>query len=157
MAKTILAIDPGTERSAWCLLADGVPEDYGTKANADMLRWLRLFDDDQRHFLVIEQVACYGQRVGREVFETVFWSGRFAQAYPWGFERITRKEVTGLICPGVQRPNDASVRAALIDRFGPGRAKAVGLKKTPGPLFGMSGDEWQALAVAVAWNEKQGA
>jgi hypothetical protein len=42
------------------------------------------------------------------------------------------------------RAKDANIRQALIDRFG-----AVGTKKMPGPLFGVSSHYWAALAVAV--------
>jgi hypothetical protein len=51
------------------------------------------------------------------------------------------------------RANDANIRAALIDRFGPGKDKAVGRKATPGPLFGLKGDEWSALAIALTAHE----
>jgi len=37
----------------------------------------------------------------------------------------------------------------LIDRYGTTRAAAVGNKKTPGPLYGISGHKWAALAVGV--------
>jgi hypothetical protein len=37
----------------------------------------------------------------------------------------------------------------LLDRFGPGREVAVGTKRAPGPLYGIKGDEWSALAVAL--------
>jgi hypothetical protein len=50
------------------------------------------------------------------------------------------------LCESV-RANDSNIRAALIDRFGPGKEKAVGRKATPGPLFGLKGDEWSALAI----------
>lgn len=33
----------------------------------------------------------------------------------------------------------------------PGKEKAIGKKATPGPLYGVVGDEWAALAVAVTW------
>jgi len=48
-----------------------------------------------------------------------------------------------------RRAKDANIRQALIDRYGPGKALAVGLKATPGPLYGLTGDCWSALAVAV--------
>lgn len=151
----LFAVDPGTDRSAWVLFEDGRPVDYGTKDNPDMVRWLSLMDPDDKTVLVVEMIACYGQRVGREVFETCVQIGRMLQAHRWLSHRITRKEVTGLVCPGVAKPNDASVRAALIDRYGPGKAKAVGTKKAPGPLHGIKGDEWAALAVGVAWMERK--
>jgi hypothetical protein len=41
------------------------------------------------------------------------------------------------------RAKDANIRQALIDKLG-----AVGTKKAPGPLYGISGHLWAALAVA---------
>lgn len=154
MPDYLLAIDPGTHRSAWVLFRDGVPVDYGTKDNPDMLRWVLLLCPDDKVVMVVEMIACYGQRVGSEVFETCVHIGRLLQAHRWLSHRIIRKEVTGLICPGVAKPNDASVRAALIERYGPGKARAVGTTKQRGPLFGMKGDEWAALAVGVAWLDR---
>lgn len=99
--------------------------------------------------MVIEKVACYGMPVGEEVFETVFWSGRFAQAY--GAERthqMPRIEVKSHLCHN-SRAKDANIRQALIDRFG-----KPGTKKHPGTLYGITGDLWAALAVAVTWWDK---
>jgi hypothetical protein len=48
------------------------------------------------------------------------------------------------------KAKDSNVRQALIDLFG-GKENAIGTKKTPGPLYGISGDVWAALAVAVTW------
>lgn len=107
------------------------------------------FDASLRPTLVIEKIASFGMPVGAEVFETVFWSGRFAEAY--GIERvhrITRIEVKNHICHS-SRAKDGNIRQALIDRFG-----VVGTKKNPGPLFGISGDLWASLAVAVTWHDQ---
>ena len=44
---------------------------------------------------------------------------------------------------GVRGLND------LLDRFG--GSSAIGLKRSPGPLYGVSKDVWSALAVAVTY------
>src|SRR3990167_6090451 len=51
------------------------------------------------------------------------------------------------------RAKDGNIRAALIDRFGPGKDRAIGRKATPGPLFGVSSDVWSALAIAVTFTD----
>ena len=61
---------------------------------------------------------------------------------------IYRKDVKLHLC-GSPRAKDSNIRQALIDRFGPGKEKAIGLKKTPGPLYGVKSHVWAALAVAV--------
>jgi hypothetical protein len=51
------------------------------------------------------------------------------------------------------KANDASIRQALIDRYGPGKERAIGTKKAPGPLYGVKADVWAALALAVTWHD----
>jgi hypothetical protein len=154
----IIAIDPGHTHSAYAgydaggrhlLWFDKVP-------NGDLLFRLveRMFPAVDT--LVIEQVASFGMAVGAEVFETVFWSGRFAQAWidaGGEFDRLKRMDVKMHLC-GHPRAKDANIRQALIDLFGPGKELAVGTKKKPGPLYGVSNDVWSALAVAVTWAAK---
>ena len=141
----ILAIDPGTTRSAYVVLDEsGKPVDFSTYDNARNFDVIGYWDKSR---VVVEMVASYGMPVGREVFETVYWIGRFCQA-AGEHERIYRGEVKDHLCRS-RKANDAAIRQALLDRFGPGKAKAVGLKKSPGPLYGIKGDEWAALAVAV--------
>ena len=141
----ILAIDPGTTRSACVLLnSNGIPVMYDTIENADVLH---LIDDLEFERVIVEMVASYGMPVGREVFETVYWIGRFCQA-AGNHERMYRGQVKDHLCRS-RKANDAAIRQALLDRFGPGKGKAIGVKKSPGPLYGIKGDEWAALAVAV--------
>lgn len=147
----LLAIDPGTRQSAWIALDlnSRRPLGFGIEPNEELLGRLRrgatAFD-----LVVIEKVESFGMAVGAEVFETVFWSGRFAEAVmPVPFERIGRKAVKLAVC-GDPRAKDPNVRQALIDRYG-GDTLAVGRKAAPGPLYGISRDVWAALAVGVAW------
>lgn len=147
----ILAIDPGTTRSAWVRLAGDTLVTFGICDNLTMRDlvatharlWPGLNDVDA---VVIEQVASYGMPVGAEVFETVFWSGRFAEAaHPLPVERLTRLTVKTHLCHSA-RATDATIRQALIDRYG-----GTGAIKKGGTLHGVSKDVWAALAVAVTW------
>jgi hypothetical protein len=45
---------------------------------------------------------------------------------------------------GNQQAKDKNIRQALLDKVGP-----VGVKKTPGPCYGVKSHAWSALAVAV--------
>lgn len=153
---TVIAIDPGTEQSASVVLVDGVPTDFGIFCNADLLRVLRS-GAGQR--VVIEQVASYGMPVGKEVFETVYWSGRFAEAVESRggvVDRVTRNEVKMHLCHRTKGVNDSVIIQAMYDRFGPGRSKAVGTKKNPGPCYGIRADIWQALALGCVWFDTNG-
>ena len=140
------AIDPGPERSAFVSLADGELVDFGILENVDLL--LRARRSVGYDLVVIEKIVSYGMPVGAEVFETVYWSGRFAEAFrPTAVERIGRKPVVLTIC-GSPRATDANVRQALIDRYG-----GPGVTRKGGPLYGVVKDIWSALAIGVAWRE----
>lgn len=155
---TVLAIDPGYEQSAWVILKDGIPKRSGISPNQHYLSSLTMSDEHYDH-AVIEAVACYGMAVGKEVFETVFWTGRFYEAIYQkmgirvGVHRMYRKEIKMHLC-GNNAAKDANIRQALIDKFGPGKEKAIGKKHSQGPLYGISKDMWAALAVGVTWIEK---
>jgi hypothetical protein len=90
--------------------------------------------------------------VGLEVFETVRWSGRFEEAAVAPVVYLSRRAVKLQLC-GSMKANDAAIRQALIDRYGGtgGKRAAVGRQASPGPLYGVSRDVWQALAVGVAY------
>lgn len=138
----VLAIDPGTTHSAYVILEDGRIREHDKLANEQLVRWI---GNQMRCELVIERIASYGMPIGVETMETIFWSGRFAQAWGRPFHRVTRKEVVVHLC-GSARAKDSNVRQALIDRLGP-----PGRKAKPGPTYGITADTWAALAVAVTW------
>lgn len=141
------AIDPGTTESGWCLFDGARVVECGTEANAQMLERVANSAADE---LAVEMVASYGMPVGREVFEAVVWIGRFVQAWraPDEVRLIYRRDVKLELC-GSARAKDPNVRQALIDRLGP-----VGKKAAPGPLYGVKGDAWSAVAVAVTARAK---
>lgn len=145
----ILAIDPGYELSAWVRF-DGVSVlAHGIEPNADLLDRL---DRERSAHVTLEAIESFGMAVGREVFETVWWTGRFFEAASrTGAEtsRVPRKAVKLHLC-GTARAQDSNIRVALCDRFG-GTPAAKGTKKAPGPLFGIKSHEWAALALAVTW------
>jgi hypothetical protein len=98
--------------------------------------------------------------VGKEVFDTCIWTGRFIQAHKeaHGLKAehtlVYRKDVKIHFCHSM-KAKDSNIRQALIDRFG-GKDKAIGKKNAPGPLYGVSKDMWQALAVGLFWMDTQG-
>ena len=142
--RYVLAIDPGTEQSAfvyWDALEKKIIH-KGILANHDMLARVESTPCD---CLVIEMVASYGMPVGKEVFETVFWIGRFYERTNSPARRIFRKDVKSFLC-GSMKAKDGNVRQALIDLVGP-----QGTKKAPGPTYSVHADEWAALAVAVTF------
>lgn len=151
----VLAIDPGPVRSAWLVLERGIVSSFGLVPNDELLDQLRLlFQLNIRH-VAIEEIESFGMAVGREVFTTVRWAGRFEEAASLSGAAVTlvpRRAVKLHLC-GSARAKDSNIRQALIDRFG-GDSVAVGRKATPGPLYGISKDVWSALAIAVTWADQ---
>lgn len=142
---SVFAIDPGPEVSSW-VIWDGEVVHSGTISNEMVLTFASITDVDR---VVLEMVASYGMAVGKEVFETVFWIGRFFERYAeLNPERMFRREVKSHLC-GSQKAKDSNIRQALIDRFGP-----PGTKKCPGVTYGLKGGEWQAFALAVTWMDR---
>jgi hypothetical protein len=148
---SVYGIDPGPVMSAIVELEpDGRVAWSAKLANELLLADMHAFNGT----IAIEKVVSYGMAVGAEVFETVFWSGRFMQAaaQPEKVLRVPRLDVKLHLCHN-PRANDANIRAAIIDRYG-GKDAAIGLKKTPGPLHGISADRWAALAVALVVSDR---
>ena len=148
---TILAIDPGPTNSAWVLWDGTTIVERGLSPNAEVLHAVGGFAES-RHVdqLAIEMIASYGMTVGKEVFETCVWIGRFMQAWKSSparadadVKRVPRLQIKVHHCHN-SRANDSNIRQALIDRLG-----APGTKKNPGPTYGISKDLWAALAVAL--------
>ncbi len=158
----ILAIDPGNEQSAFVLYDADTRRlrDVGKLDNSEVLAKLVVTRHEvplmpwwQADMLAIEMIASYGMPVGREVFETCVWIGRFLQAWDDAHALVYRKDVKLHLCNS-PRANDATIRAALIDRFG-GKDRAIGRKAAPGPLYRVKADAWSALAIAVTYSETQ--
>lgn len=72
----VLALDPGTTETGWCHFFDGRICASGIAENAKIIDMIQ-FDFDDTNDVAIEMVACYGMPVGKEVFETCVWIGRF--------------------------------------------------------------------------------
>lgn len=147
----ILAIDPGTTQSGYVVFDGEKVIECGIEEN-EMLRKKMLNLPVER--IAIEMIASYGMAVGREVFETCVWVGRFAGYWETTLsnnpvEFVYRKDVKIHLC-GNPRAKDANIRQALLDKFG-----AVGTKKNPGPLLGIKSHIWSALAVAVTAIERK--
>lgn len=137
----ILAIDPGTDKSAFVVF-DGNERtiiDKGIVDNNAMCESLAGSTLLKVKMLAVEMIASYGMPVGKEVFETCVWIGRFTQiAHDRGFsvKTVYRKDVKMHLC-GSMKAKDANIRQALIDLLG--KEKTKGIVK----------DQWAALGVAV--------
>ena len=154
----IFAIDAGTNESAYVrtdckkIVSKGI---IPNEQLAFMLKHLNQTDQ-----VAIEMIACYGMPVGREVFETCLWIGRFIQAYESTHDKkaalVYRREVKMKLC-GTMKAKDANIRQALIDIFpqsGGGKVPSIGTKSQQGELYGVKSHMWSALGVAFAFDNQ---
>lgn len=146
--RIVLALDPGPVQTGWAMYDGAQVLDSGVIGNEDALYELdfMIFPAslwERAESLAIEMIASYGMAVGKEVFETCVWIGRFIQAAPLQHRLIYRKDVKMHLC-GTTNAKDTNIRQALIDKLG-----APGVKANPGPTYGVKSHAWPALAVAV--------
>ena len=152
-SKLTLGIDPGDKKSAYCLLNGGLPHHFDVVDNYTLLDRLENYKLGQDCNIAIEMIASYGMPVGREVFETCLWIGRFWERCDGDVEFVYRKDVKMFLCHSM-KAKDANVRQAIIDRFEPiggGKIPQIGTKSKPGPLYGVRSDIWSALGVAMTY------
>lgn len=150
---TVLAIDPGNTFSGYALIDPETcrPLKVGKIPNAEVLH---LIATTTYEHLSIEMIASYGMAVGKEVFDTCVWIGRFIQQHIWAgpdveHALVYRREVKLHHCHS-SKAKDANITQALIDRFAYGEPnRGKGTKAAPGWFYGFSADIWQAYALAV--------
>lgn len=142
-----IGIDPGTTESGYVILDQGAIRESGVIVNAEMLELVKRVDSD---VLAIEWIQAMGMAVGKEVFETCMWVGRFVQASRTTAETvrlIPRNKIKLHHCNS-NRAKDANIAAALREKYG-----EKGTKKAPGFFFGVNSHAWQACAVAFYVHE----
>ena len=156
----VFAIDPGNSESAYCIVESETlrPLKFGKVGNDELLGMIRDFTVEAPDLAVIERVASYGMAVGRDVFETCEWLGRFAEA---ALERdvpvayVYRRDEKLHIC-GDSKAKDTNIRRALIDRFARHDLKnGKGTKNNPDWFYGVTADVWAAYAVGLTYIETE--
>lgn len=164
----ILAIDPGNIMSAYVIVGhDLKPLMFGKVKNEELKEILY-----ERCYMVkgpdgqfvpsvphvaIEMIASYGMAVGKEVYDTCVWIGRFDNAIEENSKCkptfIYRKDEKMNLC-GSMKAKDGNIRKALIDRFATHDFKnGKGTKKDPDWFYGFKADIWQAYAVTVTYHD----
>lgn len=180
----ILAIDPGSEETAWVIydpermVVHGKGKEDNQLVEAKLKRrYPRLdkyvkvlaecgapLDTEEVNSLfydvvVVECPQPRGQPMYTQIVDTIRWIGRFEGAYGEDLVYWDRKDVKMCLCGRCAGVGDSNVRAAIISKFpqtGGGRIKQIGTKKEPGPLYGFAADKWAALGVALSWWEMRG-
>lgn len=140
----IVGIDPGPSEHAIVRLESGIVRIVAEK------------DIVPGDLVAFEQFAPYARSLDDGSLRTVFETGRLIERLsrlPVRIVGIRRQQVKRHLL-GVVTAGDPQVRAALIERYGPTKELAVGTKKAPGPLYGISSHHWAALAVAVTASDQ---
>lgn len=155
----VLAIDPGNVDSAYCVI-DGKtlrPLEHDKVNNTVLASMIKDGHFDYISGAAVERVASYGLPVGREIFETCEWIGRFSQLIEDDGKAVYyvyRKDEKLHIC-GDSRAKDANIRRALIDRFANHDLKnGKGTKKNPDWFYKFRSDEWAAYACGITHIER---
>lgn len=130
----IIAIDPGSEYSAFVIYNGVAPHGFGKVTNQRMREVLIHHKSPYRvvecraETLVVEMLKPRGMPTSMEEMRTLWWIGRFAEI--WGdrpYEEVGRMDVKLHMCGSV-RASDPNIRRAVIDKWG-GDNKAIGGKK----------------------------
>ncbi len=147
----IVGIDPGPFDCAGVVVGGGrvsilVP---------DVWKWA---GPCERILIAYEQFAATGQSVADESYRTIWTCRGFVDHLGFRLASelncdvhvlgITRRQVKSYLV-GTQACGDPQVRDAIICRYGGTKAAAIGRKGNPGPLYGIVGHHWAALAVAI--------
>jgi hypothetical protein len=138
---TILGIDPGNKQSGWCCVQHGKIVGSGVADNETVINLTAI--GQHNVILAIEWIQGMGMAVGKEVFETCWWAGRFAQQHRGPVRMIPRGRIKLHHC-GSARAKDGNIVQALKDKYGD-----KGTKSAPGYFYGVSSHAWQAFAVAA--------
>jgi len=158
MNTPIIGIDPGPETSGYVVLwPSGVEIAVDKCENVDLFHRLRAAQFEAWPVVAIEDFITY-QPVSADSRETIKWIGVFRflchLTRNWTVHEISRSTVKTALCGRASGVTDASVNAALYDLYGGSRKAAVGTRKCPGPLYGVTGHAWAALAVAVVCRQR---
>ena len=160
----ILGIDPGTTTSGvvfYCTESRAVLASASALTADEVIRWIRGGTPTPylHHRVIIEQVMSQGQS-GNDLLRTAEASARFWQV---------ADDVDCLDLPPVYMPRrevcsalaisgggkDGQIREAMIELHGGSKVAAVGSKKAPGPLYGVTGHAWQALGLVRGWMARE--
>lgn len=148
MQKLILGIDPGPKVCGWAILH---PDDSVDAGIADTEQMIYNLPDLRADKIAIEVFEPRGMRLGKESIETILATGRMFQRAKDArapIELIRRSAVKSALC-NTQRAKDKDIRRAIIDLYGGADSLAIGRKRAPGPLYGVTSHAWAALAVAI--------
>ena len=153
--QVIMAIDPGPIESGWVIMSGKLIIRFGINSNWELRTIIREAKPEVVA-MSYEMIGSYGMPVGKEIFNTCVWIGRFLESF-YGDDTnedgnpIFRRDVKLHLC-GSARAKDGNVRQAILDIYEPsggGKIPQIGTKNQKGPLYGVSSHVWAALGVGL--------
>lgn len=157
MSRYILGIDPG-KTLGWCVydvqgrrvVEAGEVKDVDPLDRESWQTVRKTLADNVAYLdaVAIEGVGNFGGKLGKPLLQTATQVGRLAEmATFWGrrWTVITQPDVKRTICGRIDL-KDGAVNDCIREHVGGDK----GTKKAPGPLYGVGGHAWSAVAVAIA-------
>jgi len=154
-----LCLDPGSTNTGVVQLEGDNVVFAENMSNQDTLRQIAKREHSK---LVCESVEYLSRGAGKTLIDTIFWSGVFCWESARGggspYVKMPRVDVKKILL-GKGKWKDGDVRRRVIDIYaGPGQTEkdVIGLKASPGVLYGLSSHTWQALACGLAHRIERG-
>lgn len=141
----ILGIDPGPKESGVCLISDGNLQYVKKVDEHEIKRKIKLLELCGHFEIAVEGMVCMGQVLGQSSIETCYLVGRiqeFAARHSAAVTLYSRREYGRWYVPDGTL-NDASLRAALEQMYGPSQKKGD-------PLYALRGASDKRSAFALA-------
>lgn len=149
----IMGIDPGPEQSASVIWDTQTKRILGhSQAENSLFKvgikiaWM----DGMFDVCAIEDVSYYGKVLNRSTFDTLKMIGRLQEILEPYSALVEYPSIAYHFCNSRRGVKTSQINKVLEDRYG-----GKGIKKAPGPLYGIKEHEWSALAVAVYYAETE--
>jgi len=155
MLDSVLGIDPGYGRSAYCTVDVHTfrPLKFGILDNELFLTMLQETHALDCNIVAFEKIESYGIAVGRDVFYTCVWVGRLLQMVvqcnvPCIYY-VPRMDAKIHICRSASA-TDANIHRALINRFATKDLKyGKGGRHDRDFFYGIKDHMWSAYAIGL--------
>lgn len=153
--QKIIAVEPGSLKSAYVVIVDGKPIASAILPNEELFEYLRNVKGE--YICIMELLPVAGIPFAEHIFRTCVWLGKFeAAAEMQGMHTtyVGRTEAAYNLC-GKGDATVKMIRRALIRRFAThDKNTARGTKSNPDTLYCVNYEAMMALAYAVTWMDK---
>ena len=146
----ILGIDPGPTSSAavfWDTKPEEVKASWTEENDEFRKKLIAVSDTDPPGICVIEGITFYGKVLNSSTYETLMFIGQLREIFYGYYKIVYFPDIAYHFCGSRRGVKSSNINAVLLSRY------KKGIKKQPGPLYGVKGHEMSALAAAIYWWE----